>query len=280
MKSARFIAVMLALAGCAAPNLSTRQAEPYSAGTRLVTLAPSLTEIAFAIGCSSDVVADTSYDDFPPQAARLPHVADLVHVDVERLAALRPTAVIALHDQEREGAQIDSKFDLPIAYLPNRRLDDLYADVSGVGRACRQTKAARALIGSMRTRIARAARRAARFGHRPTVLYLLGLPGFTVGESSYLNDLIKLAGGSNVAGAVDQPYPNLSAEAIAAADPDIIIVSRSVNFGPDVRGRPPWNALRAVRSGRVLRPPNDDILERLGPRVVDGFEWLVRVLHS
>ena len=104
--------------------------------------------------------------------------------------------------------------------------------------------------------------------------FLLGLPGFTAGKSSYISDLIALAGGDNIAGELDQPYPDLSAEAIVRADPQVIIVSNDTPFGADVRAREPWRSTTAVQRGRVLRPPNDSILERNGPRVVQGLEWL------
>jgi iron complex transport system substrate-binding protein len=106
------------------------------------------------------------------------------------------------------------------------------------------------------------------------VLYLLGLPGFTAGKRSYLDDVISLAGGVNVAGDVDQPYPDLSEESIIRADPDVIVVSKSVGFNADVQAREPWRSLRAVRTKRVIHPPDDSMLERDGPRLVDGLEWL------
>jgi len=245
-----------------------------SSPPRVITLAPSLTEIAYAVGCSDALIADTKYDDYPSAAKTLPHVADLSHADLERIAQLRPTVAVALHDQEHEGAPIQARLGVPVVYLPNRRLNDLYADIAGVAAACNRTAQGNALARDIKARLARVVAGQPRGGRRPRVLFLLGLPGFTAGKSSYISDLIALAGGDNIAGDLDQPYPDLSAEAIVRADPQVIIVSNDTPFGADVRAREPWRSTTAVQRGRVLRPPNDSILERNGPRVVQGLEWL------
>lgn len=246
---------------------------------RIVSLAPSITEIAYAVLCSRELAGDTTFDDYPPAARKLPHVADLSNVDLEALAKIHPTAILALHDQEREGAEITERLGVPVTYLPNRGIDDLYADIAGVGKACEAEPFAAGLSTLIRAEIAALAAKAGRERTRPRVLFLLGLPGFTAGKSSYLDDLIRMAGGVNVAGNVEQPYPDLSGEAIAAMQPDVIVVSRDVPFGSDIRSREPWRSLGAVRSGRIEISPNDDILERPGPRIVEGLAWLEKAIH-
>ncbi|MBV8222594.1 MAG: ABC transporter substrate-binding protein [Candidatus Eremiobacteraeota bacterium] len=268
------VAAML-LASCSNATQTSRSASasPASFHPRVISLAPSLTEIAFAVDCGNKLVADTAYDDYPSQAKALPHVADLGHADLERIARLAPTLIVALHDQEHEGAPIHARLGVPVVYLPNRNLSDLYADIEGVALACGTQPQGAALATKIRRQIAEIRERP----HRATptrVLYLLGLPGFSAGSSSYINDLIVLAGGQNVAGSIAQPYPNLSAEAILKADPDLIIVSNDTPFGADVRSREPWRSLRAVQQGHVVRPPDDSIVERNGPRVIEGLDWL------
>jgi ABC-type Fe3+-hydroxamate transport system substrate-binding protein len=250
-----------------------------SSAPRVVSLAPSLTEIAYAIGCGGELAADTSFDDYPPAARDLPHVADLTHVDLERLAQIGPTAVLALHDEEKAGSEIVSAFPgMSITYLPNRNLDDLYADITGVGAICNRSADAAALRAKLSKRIGEIARQANAANVKPRVLYLLGLPGFTAGKPSFVNDLIGLAGGINIAGGLDQAYPDLSAEAIVASRPDVVIVAHDTPFGADVRAREPWRSLEAVRDGRVVTVPDDDLVERLGPRTADGLAWLESVI--
>jgi len=270
-------AVAAAVAGALA--LLAASADAAAPPQRIVTLAPSLTEIAYAVDCGPQLVADTTYDDFPAAARSLPHIADLVNVDLERLSALHATKVIALHDQEREAAPIASRLHIDVVYLPNRNIDDIFADINRIGQMCATSTAAAKLSKAMHSRIAAVAKRAARYSDRPRVFFLLDLPGFTAGSLSFLNDLITLAGGVNTAGTIRQAYPNVSSESVLAMDPEVLIIGRAVQLGPHVLEQEPWRSIRAVKSGRVMRPPSDDIIERNGPRIVEGLEWLVSAIH-
>jgi iron complex transport system substrate-binding protein len=281
MKTHHATAALIIVVLCSAPACGPRtsssgapHASPAAAAPRLISLAPSLTEIVFALGCGPELVGDTAYDDYPSAARVLPHVGDVRTADLERVAALHPTAVLALHDEETEGSPIEHRIHVPVVYLPNRDLRDLDADIAGVGRACGRDAQAARLRGDLDRRIATISARSLNVRSRVRVLYVLGLPGYAAGPHSFLNDMIEAAGGSNVAASADEPYPNLSAEAIVKMDPDVIIVSHDTPFDADVRSREPWRSLRAVRMGRVLRPPSDDIMERNGPRIVNGLAWL------
>lgn len=271
---AQALLVAMLLWGCATAQPPAAMATP----PRIVSLAPSLTEIVYAIGAGGALVGDTSTDDYPAPAKLLPHVADLANnVDLERLAALRPTVVLALHDQEREGSAIASHIGVPIVYLPNRRLRDLRADILGAGRAAHRSEAAKKVADRIDRELQSIARHHA--GARPRVFFLLGLPGYTAGRDSFITDAIEIAGGVNVAGSVAQPYPNVSAESLLKTDPDVLLVARESHFTSDVRSTEPWRSLRAVREGRVIEPPDDSLLERNGPRLVQGVRWLAQALR-
>lgn len=246
---------------------------------RIVTLAPSLTEIAYAVKCGPQLIADTTFDDYPAAAQSLPHVADLVNVDLERLSVLHATKVLALHDQEREAAPIVSRLRIPVLYLANRNIDDVFSDISDVGRVCGAASEAAKLSKAMRARIAAVAARAARYKDKPRVFFLIDLPGFTAGSQSFLDDLIRLAGGVNAAGSIRQAYPNVSSESVLAMDPQVLIIGKAVQVGPHVLEQEPWRSISAVKKGRIFRPPSDDIIERDGPRIVEGLEWLVTAIH-
>ena len=278
-RAAAAVIVALALSSCSRTASPHAEPSPSNAGRRIVSLAPSITEIAYSIGCGGELVGDTSFDDYPPAAKKLAHVADLSHVDLEALATLRPSVVLALHDQEKEGGEIAERLRVPVTYLPNRGLKDLYADIAGVGKACGMTTSADSSIIEIQGRIDAIAAKAADERPKPRVLFLLGLPGFTAGRGSYLDDLIRQAGGVNVAGDIDQPYPDLSGESLVAMQPDVIVVAHDVPFGDDVRSREPWRSLNAVKTGRVEVSPDDDVIERPGPRIVDGLEWLEQAIH-
>jgi iron complex transport system substrate-binding protein len=251
---------------------------PLPGSPRIISLAPSLTEIAYAIGCGPLLVGDTAFDDFPAAARALPHIGDVRTADLERVAALHPTLVIALRDEESEASPIERRLGVPVAFLPNRDLRDLDDDIAGVGHACGRPKDAAALTARLERRIAAVRTRSLAFRHKPRVLYLIGLPGYSAGPHSFLSDMIDVAGGINVAASADEPYPNLSAESIVRMNPEVVIVAGDTPFDADVRAREPWRSIAAVRNGRVLRPPSDDIMERNGPRIVDGLDWLQHAL--
>jgi iron complex transport system substrate-binding protein len=272
--AAAIAAVLCATCACTPHAPSNGAPQASRVAPRLISLAPSLTEIVFALGCGPELVGDTAYDDYPAAARALPHVGDVRTADLERVAALRPTEILALHDEEAEASPIEHRLGIPVVYLPNRDLRDLDGDIVGVGHACGREGQAAQLKDDLDRRIATIRAQSLQSLRTVKVLYVLGLPGYAAGPHSFLNDLIAAAGGTNVAASADEPYPNLSAEAIVKMDPDVIIVSHSTPFDADVRAREPWRSLRAVRTGRVLRPPSDDIMERDGPRIVNGLAWL------
>jgi ABC-type Fe3+-hydroxamate transport system substrate-binding protein len=116
-------------------------------------------------------------------------------------------------------------------------------------------------------------------GRRPRVFVVLGVaPIYTVGGGSYIARLIELAGGENAA-TLPSPYGAYAAEALLAAQPDLLVVDPAVRLG-DVVDRPPWSALRAVREGHVAELPDPAILERPGPRYNDGLAWLIAKLNA
>src|SRR6516165_1822379 len=121
---------------------------------RVISLAPSLTEIAYAVGCGDLLVGDTRFDDYPAAAKALPHVADLAHADLER--------IVALHDQEYEGGTIEARLRVPIVYLPNRNIGDLYADIAGVAAACAMPAQGAKLSAGLRAQIEAATRASAK----------------------------------------------------------------------------------------------------------------------
>jgi iron complex transport system substrate-binding protein len=114
---------------------------------------------------------------------------------------------------------------------------------------------------------------------RPSTFVVLETnPIVTVGNGSYIAHLIVLAGGTNAAGDLTAAYPRYSAEALVARQPDAIVADRLSGLA-NVLGSPPWNALRAVRAGRVSILDDADILERPGPRYNEGLAWLIAHLH-
>jgi len=243
---------------------------------RIVSLIPSLTEDLFAIGAGSRVVGVSQYTDRPAEAARLPRVGSFSALDSEAIARLHPDLVVGIPAQAALVADI-RRIGLRVELLRDDSFDDLFATLARLGDVTAHERAASALARALRARTA-ALVRTVPPGPRPRTFVVLGTaPIFTVGDGSYIAHLIALAGGRNASGIVT-PYARYSAEALLANQPDAIVADRTSAIGA-VLDRPPWNALRAVRAGRVYVLDDAGILERPGPRYNDGLAWLIARLH-
>jgi len=253
----------------------------YAAGPaapRIVSLIPSLTEDLFALGAGPQVVAVSQFTDFPAAARSLPAVASFASVDAERIVRLHPDLVVGIPAQAALVADL-KRVGLRVELLPDDTFDDIFADLARLGTLSGHPREAARLAAALRARTAALAR-GLRGGARPSVLVVLGVtPIFTVGDRSYIAHLIALAGGRNAVTGVADAYVRYSAEAIVAAQPDLIVTDRSAGLR-DALGAAPWNALRAVRENRVYVLADADILERPGPRYNEGLAWLIARLHT
>jgi ABC-type Fe3+-hydroxamate transport system substrate-binding protein len=248
-----------------------------TAAPKIVSLMPSLTEDLFAIGAGAQVVASSAYTDFPPAAARLPQVASFASLDAERIVELHPSVVVGIPAQAGLVGDL-RRAGLRVVLLRDDSFDDLFATLQRLGALTGHPREAAVLASAMRARTARLVKSVAP-GLRPRTFVVLGVaPIFTVGDGSYIAQLLALAGARNASG-VREPYARYSAEALLAAQPDAIVADRQSGLA-SVLDRPPWNALQAVRAGHVYVLDDADILERPGPRYNDGLAWLIERLHA
>ncbi len=270
-----FGALALALLLGLAPSPASRA----SAGNRprIVSLIPSLTEDLFAIGAGAQVVGVSEYTDYPPQAARLPAVGSFASLDAEKIVKLHPDAVVGITAQKSLTADL-RRVGLHVVLLTDDSYADVFNDLAALGRLTGHEREAARLGARLRARTAQLVR-AVPAGARPRVFVVLGVaPIFTVGDRSYIAHLLGLAGARNAASALHDAYGRFSAEALVASQPDVLITDNTIGLGA-VLDRPPWNALRAVKAKAVYVLDNPDILERPGPRYVDGLAWLIDRLH-
>jgi ABC-type Fe3+-hydroxamate transport system substrate-binding protein len=243
---------------------------------RIVSLMPALTEDLFAIGAGPQVVAVSEYTDYPPAAAALPAVASVTSVDAERIFRLHPSLVVGIASEAPLLADL-RRLGVRIVLVDDDSYEDIFRTLAVLGRLSGHAREARVLAASLRARTAALERSVPR-GAPPRVFVVLGAePIFTVGDRSYIGRLIELAGGRNAAG-LREAYGRYSAEALLAAQPDVIVTDPQSGLSP-LLNRAPWNALRAVRAGRVAVIPDADLLQRPGPRYNAGLAWLIAELH-
>lgn len=278
--------VAAGLALCAAAAIATgADAAPDADGTalasmRIVSLAPAVTETLFALGEGSSVVGVSMYCDYPPAATRLPRVGTFLTPNVEAIAALRPTLIVGpgLSSNRRQVRALQA-MGYPTMTVGDESLEDIERGIAMVGERTGRAAAARRLLASINAQVA--AVRARLRGVRPrSVVMLVGhQPTVAVGRGNYLDDLLRLAGGDNIADPIRQGWPHVSLEYIIAMRPEVILDGQ---MGTDALTPAGFWArypeVPAVRDRRVFGYPDDPVLHP-GPRVGQTLEILARLIH-
>jgi len=247
---------------------------------RIVSLAPNLTEIVFAIGGQENLVGDTEYCDYPPEAKFIAKVGDTIHPSVERIIALKPQVVLVSTASQLEAftQQLDAH-QIAVFVTDPHDLEGVFRSVEQVGKILNRESQAQQLVASLRERTGAVQQRVAKESPVRLFFQLSAEPLFTAGRDAFVTDLIRRAGGISVTADVPGAWPKFSAESALAARPDAIILSTGGSMGAAnsavadaLRGSP------AVLNGKVFKI-NDDHLVRPGPRAVDGLEEMAKALH-
>ncbi|MDA0302471.1 MAG: ABC transporter substrate-binding protein [Chloroflexi bacterium] len=246
---------------------------------RIVSLAPGITETLFAIGAGPRLVATDTFSDYPEPAKTTTKV-DYSRPSAEQVVALRPDLVL-LSSRQRDMVTRFRDLQLPVVFLGDPgSLEDVFANMRLIGRVAGEDEAAETLVRGLERRVeaVRAATAAAPAG--PRVFYELTPSLYSASERSFIGSMFTLLGATNIA-LGPTPYPQLTAERVIAADPEVIFlgyVGTTKVDASSVARRPGWSAVTAVRSGRVVQI-DPDITNRPGPRVVDALEAIARALY-
>jgi iron complex transport system substrate-binding protein len=249
---------------------------------RVVALAPSITEIIFALGREDRLKGVTTYSDFPPAATRLPKVGSYIRLDLERIVALKPDLCIAIKDgNPKEAVQRLELLKIPVYAVDPRNLETVMQAVMEIGRLLNAGEKASTLVQNMRFRILQVQSLVAKSTYRPRVFFQIGIePIVSIGTDTFIHELIVLAGGQNLAaGAV--AYPRFSQEQVLALSPEVFIITsmtRAASFEEVKAGWSRWPDMPAVRNRRILLE-DSNIFDRPTPRLVDALELLVRRIH-
>ena len=259
----------------------TLEAEPQ----RIVSLAPSNTEIVCAIDACDRLVGVTDFDDYPADVVEIDKVVTMAQVDVEAVVAAEPDLVLAAGNELTPTAIIDQIADLgvPVLVLYPESLDEVSANIELVGMAVGRDGEAAALVGEMATRV-EAVEEAVADLERPRTFYEVSVfegTIYTAGERSFLASLIETAGGEPVTG--DALSTSIELEELVAVDPELILLGDATydpTITPEtVAQRQGWETMTAVDDGRVVVVSEDVVITRPGPRIVDGLEALARAIH-
>jgi iron complex transport system substrate-binding protein len=249
---------------------------------RIVSLAPSVTEIVYALDQGHRLVGASRFSNYPPAAAALPKVGSYVQLDIERIAALQPDLCIGIKDGNPI-ATVDRLQDMgiPVFAVDPVDLDTIMLSVQAIGELLDAQSPAEAIVTDMRGRIARVRERIEQTDHRPGVFLQIGIaPIVSVGHNTFIDTLITQAGGFNVAGG-SQGYPRFSREQVIVLAPEVIVISsmdRAAVFEQVKAEWMQWPSIPAVQRGAVfIAPP--DLFDRPSPRLIDALEVLAAFIH-
>ncbi|MEP6808335.1 MAG: helical backbone metal receptor [Chloroflexota bacterium] len=252
---------------------------------RIVSLAPSNTEIACAIGACDRIVGVTDFDDYPPQVKTVTKVVISTQVDVEKVVAANPQLILAAGNGLTPDSVIARLTGLgyPVLVVYPKSLDALYADIQLIGQAIDTATQAAAVVTDLRAHAKSVADAVANVA-RPRTFYEVGVfqgTIYTAGADSFLASLITIAGGEPITG--DPLSTSIQLEALVAADPQLILLGDAA-YDPTITSdsvavRPGWERMAAVVDGRVVVVRDDPVITRPGPRIVDALEALARAIH-
>lgn len=295
--------LLASLAGCAAPAAAvpTPTAPPPivladsrgktitldGPAQRIVSLAPSNTEILFAIGAGEQMVARDAFSDYPEGAKTLPDVGGgFGELNLEMILAQKPDLVLASALSSSEQLKTIEDAGLTVFVLPNPKdFTSLYEVLRSVAVLTGHQAETETLIGNLEQRVAAVTAKLSGVSERPLVLYELdgtepNAP-WVPGPGTFIDFLISSAGGRNLGAELEGEWVQVSLEKLIEMNPDIMILGDYTWGGVTaemVKARAGWDTLTAVQNGQIF-PFDDNQVSRPGPRLVDGLEAMARLLH-
>ena len=253
---------------------------------RIVSLAPSNTEILFAIGGGSQVVGRDSFSDYPAEAKSVADIGGSTgNYNTEAIVALHPDLILAGEINPPELVASLQQLGLTVYFLPNPTgLDGLYANLGTVGSLTGHSAQAAALVSSLQARVAAVDAKVATAASHPSVYYELDgtdpTKPYTAGPGTFVDLLIARAGGTNFGAQLKEQWAQISLEQLVVGNPSIVILGDSA-YGvtpASFASRPALDQLAAVKANQVY-PFDDNLVSRPGPRLVDGLEALAKLIH-
>jgi iron complex transport system substrate-binding protein len=247
---------------------------------RVVSLAPNLTEIVYAVGAGNRLVGNTEYCNYPLEATRVAKVGDTLHPSAERVLALQPQVVLVSTASQLESfTKVLADHHVAVFVTDPHDLAGVFQSIQNLGDLLGEAARARLLVGNLQSR-ASAVEQAVRAARPVRVFYQVSeRPLYTAGRDSFVTDLIRRAGGQSVTAQVPGAWPRYSDESALASQPEAIILPTGGSMGNgNIEVAEPLKRSPAALSGHVYKI-NDDHLNRPGPRLVEGLEALARALH-
>lgn len=252
----------------------------------IISLAPSNTEILYALGAGSQLVGRDSFSDYPKEAKALMDIGGpSFGSSMENITKLQPDLILAAEINSTDQVKEFEKLGLTVFYLNNPKdISDLFNNLEIVGKLTGHEAEAASLSETLKTRVAAINEKLAAATTKPVVFYEVDgtdpAKPWTTGPGSFMDKMILQAGGANAGAGLPIPWAQISQEELIIQNPDLVLLG-DAKFGTTVemvKQRAGWDAIKAVKDNNVV-PFDDDLVSRPGPRLVDGLEALAKAIH-
>lgn len=256
-----------------------RSVEVVTKPQRIISLAPNITEMLFALGLGKSIVGVTTYCNYPPEAQAIAKVSDTLHPNLEQIIALKPDLVIVSTASQLE--QFITKLTeakIPIFVIKSQSLAGIIHSLESLGQVTGAETTSQAVVAQMRQRLV-AISQVIKDQPRPKVFLIVGTePLITAGKGAFITDLIDLAGADSISANVAAEWPAYSAETVVSQAPDIILMPGGHSNDAPMPVPEVLQTTPAARNKRVYQIEGDLIL-RPGPRILDGLAQMVKLFH-
>ena len=247
--------------------------------TRIVSLAPANTEIAYAIGAGDKMVAGTSYDDYPEEAKSLPKIGDFANPSVEKIASFQPDLILAAGGIQDGLRSKFEKLGVQVYVVDPTTYEGVMASITEVGQLAGTSEEAQQVVDTMKQAQADVQGKVGSLDKATTFLEIYSEPLMTAGSGTFIDDMITIAGGQNIGAEAGSGFPNFSTEVLVQKDPVVYIAdSGSMSKPGDISKRAGFSELTAVKDGRVY-VIDDNLIARPGPRLAQGLQELAKMIH-
>ena len=251
----------------------------YREPKRIVSLAPNLTEILYAIGASNKIVGVSNYSDYPEDVKNKPKVGGFFTPSIEKIFALSPDIVLIARGTPLTVINKFKELGLRVYTSDPHTINDIYNLISTVGRITGNIKESSMLVKKLRLTEKSIIEKVKNISHKKKVyVEIWNKPKMSVGKDTFINSLISEAGGINITENLKGNWPIVNDEYIIKENPDVIILLYPCSK-KEIEKRPGWNTINAVKNGNIFIE-NPDIFERPGPRIIEGLVTMYNILYG
>lgn len=247
---------------------------------RIISVAPTPTEMLFAVGAGDLIVGIDAWSDYPAQTENITKVGDY-ELNLEQIITLKPDLIVSGDLVPQTDLTILESNGIPYMIIADRTLNDVYRSIQLIGNVTDKAANASLLVKSMKERVGAVTNKTLAAGVSHPKVYLEYWPLFTFGPGSFGNDLIRLAGGTNIGEIKDSEYPSVTDEFVVSQNPDIIVYTTgpsTTTNSAEIMARPDWGETTAVSQMHIYSI-DDNLISRYGPRIIDGLEQLAAIVH-